>query len=43
LLNAIVIEDLREPAVPEHAITLPRAARWRRLPLFLHIRALKSR
>jgi SAM-dependent methyltransferase len=37
----LLIERLREPAVPEHAIRQPRSARWRRLPLFLHLRALK--
>jgi len=38
----LVIERLREPAVPEHAIARPRARRWQRLPLFLHLRALKA-
>ena len=37
----LLIERLREPAVPEHAIHKPRARRWQRLPLFLHVRALK--
>jgi hypothetical protein len=32
---------LREPAAPEHAITRPRSRRWQRLPIFLHLRALK--
>jgi len=36
-----VIERLREPAVPAHAITERHSARWQRLPLFLHIRAVK--
>ena len=36
-----VIEQLREPAVPAHAITEPHGARWQRLPLFLHVRAAK--
>lgn len=37
----LVIERLREPAVPEHAVANPRTRRWQRLPLFLHGRALK--
>jgi len=37
----LLIERLREPAVPERAIAKLRARRWRRLPLFLHVRALK--
>lgn len=35
-----LIEDLREPAVPVHASDTPSAHRWRRLPLFLHLRAV---
>jgi ubiquinone/menaquinone biosynthesis C-methylase UbiE len=35
----LVVEALREPAVPEHAITAEHSRRWQRLPLFLHIRA----
>jgi SAM-dependent methyltransferase len=37
----LVIERLREPAVPEHAITRTLSRRWQRLPLFLHLRGLK--
>jgi SAM-dependent methyltransferase len=37
----LLIERLREPAVPEAAITQPSTRRWQRLPLFLHVRALK--
>jgi SAM-dependent methyltransferase len=37
----LVIERLREPAVPEEAIARERSRRWQRLPLFLHLRALK--
>jgi SAM-dependent methyltransferase len=37
----LLIERLREPAVPEAAITQPSTRRWRRIPLFLHVRALK--
>jgi SAM-dependent methyltransferase len=36
-----LIERLREPALPEYAIKTPRHRRWQRLPLFLHMRALK--
>ena len=35
----LVVEALREPAVPEHAIVTDHSRRWQRLPLFLHIRA----
>jgi SAM-dependent methyltransferase len=38
-----VIERLREPAVPDHAIAYEHSRRWQRLPLFLHLRALKVR
>jgi SAM-dependent methyltransferase len=37
----LLIERLREPAVPEDAISRERSRRWRRLPLFLHLRAVK--
>jgi hypothetical protein len=37
----MLIERLREPAAPEQAITRPMSRRWQRLPLFLHLRALK--
>jgi SAM-dependent methyltransferase len=36
-----LIERLREPPVPEQGITEPRQRRWQRLPLFLHLRAVK--
>ncbi len=36
-----VIERLREPAVPEHAVQSERDRRWQRVPLFLHIRAAR--
>jgi SAM-dependent methyltransferase len=35
-----LIEHLLEPSVPEHAMTRPNS-RWARVPLFLHLRALK--
>jgi len=39
--SGFMIERLREPALPEHAIRSERSWRWRRLPLFLHLRAVK--
>ncbi len=36
-----LVERLREPAVPESAISASRGRRWQRIPLFLHLRALK--
>jgi SAM-dependent methyltransferase len=44
LANAgLVVERLRETDVPERAIRRPRSRRWQRIPLFLHIRALRLR
>ena len=34
-----LVEALREPAVPEHAVSSQADRRWQRLPLFLHLRA----
>jgi SAM-dependent methyltransferase len=34
-----VVEALREPALPEHAVASESDRRWQRLPLFLHMRA----
>ena len=36
-----LIDRLREPRVPDEAVQLPRSRRWQRLPLFLHLRAVK--
>lgn len=36
-----LIERLREPAFPEHAVTRPSNRRWQRIPLFLHLRVVK--
>ena len=36
-----VVERLREPSVPEHAVHSERDRRWQRVPLFLHIRAAR--
>jgi hypothetical protein len=38
----LVVERLRETDVPEPAITRPRGRRWQRIPLFLHVRAVKA-
>jgi hypothetical protein len=35
----LVVEALREPRIPDHAIVLERSRRWHWLPLFLHLRA----
>jgi SAM-dependent methyltransferase len=37
-----LIERLREPAMPAHAVTQPSRARWRRFPMFLHLRCVRS-
>jgi SAM-dependent methyltransferase len=34
-----LVEALREPSVPEHAIVSEATRRWQRVPLFLHVRA----
>ncbi|MGH2977220.1 MAG: class I SAM-dependent methyltransferase [Gaiellaceae bacterium] len=39
--NGLLIEQLREPALPESGFTGEHSPRWRRIPLFLHLRALK--
>src|SRR5262245_58374234 len=37
----LLVETLREPSVPDSAIRYPQSRRWQRLPLFLHVRALR--
>jgi SAM-dependent methyltransferase len=37
----LVIEAIREHAVPDEAVASERQSRWQRIPLFLHIRARK--
>jgi SAM-dependent methyltransferase len=37
----LLIEALREPALPDHAIVSGTGRRWQRLPYFLHLRALR--
>jgi SAM-dependent methyltransferase len=39
--NGLLIERLREPALPEGGFNGEHSVRWLRLPLFLHLRALK--
>jgi SAM-dependent methyltransferase len=39
--NGLMIEAMREPSVPDAGVSEPHDLRWRRVPLFLHIRALK--
>jgi SAM-dependent methyltransferase len=36
-----LIERLREPKLPEAGFNGPEGARWRRIPIFLHLRAVK--
>src|SRR5262245_23621004 len=38
----LLVETLREPQVPDHAVVSERSRRWQRLPLFLHLRARRS-
>jgi len=37
----LLIESLREPGVPDHGLSSDASRRWQRLPLFLHVRALR--
>lgn len=37
-----LIELLREPRVPDEEAAAPRQLRWQRIPLFLHIRAVRA-
>jgi SAM-dependent methyltransferase len=39
----LLVERLRETDVPDAGIVRPRSRRWQRVPIFLHIRALKPR
>jgi SAM-dependent methyltransferase len=36
-----LIEHVRETRVPDESLTLPHQGRWQRVPLFLHLRAIK--
>jgi SAM-dependent methyltransferase len=37
----LLVDALREPALPDEAMRYSENSRWQRLPLFLHIRALR--
>lgn len=37
-----LVERLREPPLPDDASVLPRGIRWQRVPLFLHLRAVRA-
>ena len=37
-----LVEALREPGIPEHAIVSEAGRRWQRIPLFLQVRARRS-
>jgi SAM-dependent methyltransferase len=37
----LLVEALREPSLPQHALVSEADRRWQRLPLFLHLRALR--
>jgi SAM-dependent methyltransferase len=37
--NGLVIEAVREPSIPDAGVSGPHDLRWRRVPLFLHLRA----
>lgn len=38
----LLIDRVREPAAPDHSFTHEGGRRWQRVPLFLHLRALKA-
>jgi SAM-dependent methyltransferase len=40
--SGLVVEALREPAVPDDGLTDEASRRWQRLPLFLHVRARRG-
>jgi SAM-dependent methyltransferase len=37
----LLVEQLREPSLPDHAIVVGTGRRWQRIPFFLHLRALR--
>jgi hypothetical protein len=39
--NGLLVERLREPALPAAGFNGAHSSRWRRIPLFLHVRAVK--
>lgn len=38
----LLVEELREPTVPDDSIWSPSDRRWQRVPLFLHLRAIRT-
>jgi SAM-dependent methyltransferase len=40
-VNGLLVERLREPKLPEQGVVGRHSPRWRRIPLFLHVRAVK--
>ena len=40
--SGLLVETLREPRVPDHAIAKDSDRRWQRVPLFLHLRARRA-
>jgi hypothetical protein len=40
--NGLLVDRLREPRLSEAAYTDPAGLRWRRIPNFLHVRAVKA-
>jgi SAM-dependent methyltransferase len=41
--TGLLVDALREPPVPDEALRYAENRRWQRLPLFLHVRALRPR
>jgi len=39
--KGLLVERFREPALPDSAFTGEHSPRWRRIPIFLHLRAVK--
>ena len=37
----LLVEALREPGLPDHAIVIGTGRRWQRIPFFLHLRAVR--
>jgi SAM-dependent methyltransferase len=37
----LLVERLRETDIPDEALKQPRSSRWQRMPIFLHVRAVK--
>ena len=39
--NGLLVDRLREPRLPKASFNDPAGRRWQRIPLFLHLRAVK--